>query len=86
MLRALLFTYKFSIAASLVNCVGMLPVSLLSSRYSCCSKVRVESSLGMVPEMALPLRSTYLPVVSRTREKERKKGGDDGAYLTRTSP
>ncbi len=54
--------------ASLVNCVGMLPVSLLSPSARMFSRVKVDSSLGMVPEMALLLRSRNL------RELPRNKG------------
>jgi hypothetical protein len=61
LLRVFLFNWRVCREASLVNCVGMLPVSLLSLRYSHPREVRVDSSLGMVPEMALVLRSRYLP-------------------------
>jgi hypothetical protein len=48
-------TINANMEASLVNCVGMLPVSLLSFSSRTSSRVRVDSSLpvGMVPEMAL---------------------------------
>ena len=67
MLRAFLFTAKAPREASLVNCVGMLPVSLLSSSHRSSSRVKVDSCLGIVPEMALLLRSRYLPVPKKTR-------------------